>query len=239
MTDRRDELGSQVGRRRGYQSPIGQHGNLRRGVFTVPESYTVLETFDNGLTKYSGDTSYFSVVQAPTIDGGGGNVMEMASDDFFVEIYTSGRSDGPQPGDTFDVWMRPTEVSTNSQMNFQFGREDTDNLYKVRVFFDDNITYLQTVDAGNTTTTIGSTWDRGTASVDTWYRVRVYYAPSGERWEVETFEVDGTVDKQDDTLLDSETSTEDTGLNSGTDWGWKGHNPTGNPIYVDHARFVE
>lgn len=197
------------------------------------EDYTIHEDFDNGLTKYSGDTALFSVVQSPTITGGGSNVLEMASNDYYCHIYATGES-VLGPGTTFDVFMRTSSGGTDQQGEFKFGLQDTSNYYRLRPYFDDDAVYMQVNDGGSNSTFIFD--DQMTFSTGAWYRFRVDWEDDNT-FTLSTFDAGGTTDPSDDTKL-SESSGSETTFTSAGGWGWGLHNTSGAPIYYDVFREV-
>lgn len=122
---------------------------------TVTLASGLIDGFEDGdLNEYTGDVSYFAATTAAPVSDGSFSLKSTGSDDNTRRniVSTSGLGTYPSAGDTFQVKVQSTEISTaNKARNcgFLFFAQDTSNGYYIQLDGANDVLKLFEKDGGN------------------------------------------------------------------------------------------
>jgi hypothetical protein len=199
----------------------------------------VIDSFaDSDISEYSGETSYFSVVDEANVtpDAIDGSTL-LESSATGRRIYsTSGLANYYAKGDgTLVLYYYVDGGPDNVEFRPQYGLADGDNHYEIRVS-DGGPFDILLFENGSFSSTVADTSNYPSLSADTWYRIEL-------TWD------DGTLGGSDNdhtvTLFEDATDTQLGGTPSGNDGtlasadgiGWRHRNADNETVYADYAHY--
>lgn len=176
---------------------------------------------DTGLSEYSGDTGNFSSDNGRSQNGSRALKADMDGTSNVIRS-TSGLDRYPAKGDTFRVWV----YANSGNLWTEFGVQDSNNYYQVRVSPANDAFNVAKVVSGSTTVLTSSSPSYSTGA---WYEIKVAWADNDD--------IDATLFDSGGTQLSS-LSTNDSTFSSETGIGMFVNSGSSTTGWWDYWRIV-